>query len=274
MIRNLDTGENTEINLVFEGEKESFSIPIDVYSRTTITTHFNDGFDYEYSGLKGNITLDSLPSDTYTLGIEVKNQGQVGYKKTTHYVEIDHGDDSTPVTNLDFVAHQNIISEKIIRDFEAGDSTLSSPFTIVNPYGVSPLSAISLFQTEKPAQITVQVEGLKGGETLENTYTNFQTYHQIPIYGLYANKETTVTLTATYEDGTSETKTIKLTGEALPEDFVVMTVDQADSTQMAEGLTFYMRQSRDTYLNALDSNGDVRFMFSTKSIGMATGLTC
>lgn len=272
ILPNYDTNVSTILNLVCKGEKESYYFPIDIKLRGDVTSHFNDGFNYNYSGFNKTIRLSNLPFDKYQIGIEIINKDVVGYYDTQYYIEL--GNNLTEeIQSQDMVLQQNIITEQIFAEYESADYSLESPYIKVNPYGIAPLSAMVLFETERSAQISIEVDGLNGGDTISHSYTDYNTSHQIPILGLYPQIETTVTLTATYQDGSIQTNSFMLAGDALPDDFVAMTVDTSTPSEMAYGLTFYMRQSRETYLNALDSKGDVRFIFSQNSIGMASGLT-
>lgn len=79
-------------------------------------------------------------------------------------------------------------------------------------------------------------------------------------------------LTADYQDGTSETSTISVTGKSLPSDFVPVGVEKADATQMADGWTFIMAGSLQGYVYAIDETGAVRWMLSEKGLGAAGSL--
>lgn len=64
---------------------------------------------------------------------------------------------------------------------------------IVNPYGLSPLSALIQFDTETAEPVTVIVKGKQPQTDLTWTYEP-STSHCLPIIGLYPEQKTTVQL--------------------------------------------------------------------------------
>lgn len=97
--------------------------------------------------------------------------------------------------------------------------TLDNAYVKVNPYGTSPLTALMIFKTDKAAKVTYTVVGKTDNTSITNTVKGYQTTHQVPIVGLYANYSNQVQVTLTYKDGTTEQKmfTIK-TGKLLAVD--------------------------------------------------------
>lgn len=176
------------------------------------------------------------------------------------------------VQKQDILQQQNEFNENQINAIKSSNWTISRPNITVDPYGISPLSAIASFKTSKPASITVEVESKNGAAPVTNAFETVSTEHQIPIYGLYAGEETKVKLTAKYQDGTSETSTISVTGNSLPSDFVSVGVENADTTQMADGWTFIMSGSLQGYTYAIDETGVVRWILSEKGLGAAGSL--
>ncbi len=166
------------------------------------------------------------------------------------------------VKSTDILEHQAEIAEKLQAELDSGAYALENPCVIVDPYGLSPLTALALFQTEEEATISVHVEGLRGGESLENSFTESKTEHIIPIYGLYAEEATSVTITATFADGTTETTELSVVGGELPSGLLTAEVIHADQSQMAYGLTFVSIISPTNCAHALDSNGEVRWVYN------------
>lgn len=83
---------------------------------------------------------------------------------------------------------QDNMDERIKDASENGDYTFANPCIIVNPYDISPLSAIVIFNTKSYKTINVSIND-------ELIYTVEKTRkHIIPIYGLYANTNNIVTL--------------------------------------------------------------------------------
>lgn len=160
----------------------------------------------------------------------------------------------------------------MLQNYQSGAYSIHNPYVAVDPYGISPLSAVALFSTSKPATISIEVEGKNGAKPVTQQFETVTTQHQIPIYGLYAGESTQVTLTAYYTDGTSEAQILSLTGYGLPSDFVPVSVvpEDTDTTEMANGWTFLMAGSLQGYVYAIDEVGSVRWMFSEKGLGAAS----
>lgn len=166
------------------------------------------------------------------------------------------------VKSTDILLHQADIDSRLQAELHEGGYSFENPFTIVNPYGVSPLTALVLFETEQPAIISVEVLGLRGGESISHTFTDMITQHNIPIYGLYSEEETTVILTATFENNSTQVKELSIAGGELPGSLITGDVITADTQKMADGLTFVSIISPTNYAHAIDCNGDVRWVYS------------
>ena len=67
--------------------------------------------------------------------------------------------------------------------------TLDSPYVIENPYYISPLTALVIFQTVSELEVTIEVNGQK--QTFEKSKK-----HAIPVYGLVAGKKNNVKISA------------------------------------------------------------------------------
>lgn len=86
---------------------------------------------------------------------------------------------------------QNQQTEQIAAQAVGG--TLDNPVVLVNPYGLSPLSALIQFDTETAEPVTVIVKGKQAQADLSWTYEP-STAHCLPIIGLYPQQKTTVQL--------------------------------------------------------------------------------
>lgn len=129
--------------------------------------------------------------------------------------------------------------------------TIDNPNVIVNPYGVSPLSAMVVFQTKDLAVATVTVKGKDGDEDITNTFLPSKV-HLLPVYGLYPDYENTVVISSSDEE-----KTLKIKTEALPTDLKNGTkVSSDDSNKL------YFTTSTDGYPVGYDCNGNVRWFLN------------
>lgn len=145
----------------------------------------------------------------------------------------------------------NEIQDEIVRQTEQETYltpygyTLDNPNLILNPYDISPLTAILLFETAVEEVVTITIEGKDENSTYTNTF-EAETKHYIPIYGLYPNSTNIIHVKC----GT-KTKKIEIKTEPLPEDLKPKTID--NDTNKLNFVT------SDNYPYALDNNNEVRW---------------
>lgn len=132
--------------------------------------------------------------------------------------------------------------------------TLENPNVILDPYGISPLTAIILFETDEELPVTIIVEGKDQNSTYINEFESTKK-HYIPVYGLYPN-----TVNKIYIGCGNLTKTIEIETSPLPIDLLVTET----ITNNTNKLTFI---TSDTYPYALDNNNEVRWYLTKKYLG-------
>lgn len=140
--------------------------------------------------------------------------------------------------------------------------TLDDPYIKVNPYKTSPLTALVIFQTDQKAKVSYTVEGKTDSTDITNTVNGNSTTHQVPVVGLYANTTNNVKITVTYEDGTTDEKTIQIKTGSLPKYVknAKITVSKNDKSKMDIGdnkLTIINRTTKEPF--AIDADGEVRW---------------
>ena len=135
--------------------------------------------------------------------------------------------------------------------------TIDNPCIILNPYDISPLTALILFETEKEVNITITIVGKNEDTTYQNTFEKSKK-HYIPVYGLYADYENKVIVS--YENIKKE---YIIKTNPLPNDLMIKAENSVDS------LTFI---SDDNYSYAVDQNGDVRWFLNHHYLGKITRL--
>lgn len=128
--------------------------------------------------------------------------------------------------------------------------TMEDANIILNPYNISPLTALILFETEKDEEITIEVSGKDELTTITNTFKS-TTKHYIPVYGLYPDTENIITLKSSDKTATYNIKT-----NPLPKDLIKKTI-----VNDTENLTFIIDNN---YLYALDKNNDIRWYLNEK----------
>jgi len=169
-------------------------------------------------------------------------------------------DDEEFRIKLKFVMNQLTIqseTEKSIRaELDNGDYSFDQPLVVVNPYGISPLTAVAIFHTELPVRISVHVPGKCQITDVDFTFSEFATEHVVPIYGLYAGKVNPVVLTSQTKDGTRQKTTLEIETESLKNSIaqIILIADTAQPEQYQPGLNFTYEARA-----AFDANGDFRW---------------
>lgn len=159
-------------------------------------------------------------------------------------------DKAKPVEEkMDLISYQATLES----DFLPTDAdTFENPRVVLNPYEISPLTALVIFETKDLTSPTVTVQGKDENTTFTKTFTPSKE-HVLPIYGLYANTENIVTIKVN-----NEVKTLAIKTDPLPEDFVLPTSVSAKKNMLSNDLYFVTPSSKG-YTAAYDVNGDVRF---------------
>ena len=145
------------------------------------------------------------------------------------------------------------------KDYQAKGYSLDNPKVVVNPYDISPLTALVMFETDKSEEVTVTVRGKDTLSTFTKTFEETKE-HYIPVYGLYPDEENTVIL----EVGNKQ-KELKIKTEKLPEDFILPTKVTKEEDKLTNDLYFFTPSSTG-YTCAYDVNGDVRWYLTTNAL--------
>lgn len=132
--------------------------------------------------------------------------------------------------------------------------TIENPNIIINPYKNSPLTAIVMFETSNYSKVDVIIKG-KHDNDIKYTFDNNK-HHLIPIYGLYANYNNTVILSAEGKE-----KVINIETGILPTDFEYVDSSPANYKFL-----------NGKYPYAIDSYGDVRWYLNGHYYGNITAL--
>ena len=155
----------------------------------------------------------------------------------------------------DLVALQSNIES----EFTSDGYSLESPKVILNPYEISPLTALVIFETDEELSVKVTIHGKDELTTFTHEF-GASKEHYIPIYGLYADYENKVTI----ECGDKK-KVIKIKTDKLPDDFILPTSVKKNENKMTNDLYFFTPSSQG-YTCAYDVNGDVRWYLTTMSL--------
>lgn len=154
----------------------------------------------------------------------------------------------------------------------SGAYTLNNIYTKLNPYKVSPLTAVAIFNTSKAAKVSYTVVGKTSKTSITNTVKKYTKSHTLQILGLYAGYNNTVKIKVTYKDGTSVTKTIHIKTAKIPSSLasINIKVTKANKKKMETGkgnakLTFMVRttisgkKEAKNYSFGIDADGAIRW---------------
>ena len=108
------------------------------------------------------------------------------------------------------------ITEEIEQNYSSFDYSLKEPFILVNPYKIAPLTALIKFPTKQKARITLTIHGKDDSPDITHTFPTFENEHSLPVLGLYANYENTVTITAEFEDKSIQKNTVHVQTGNIP----------------------------------------------------------
>ncbi len=156
------------------------------------------------------------------------------------------------------------IDAMVQAELDSGNYSFREPLVVLNPYKISPLTALILFQTEEPCRVQITVKG-----KTESTDLTFETEtaaaHRIPVIGLYPAMENTVILKLSDESGTVfETQEVKIQTEGMPDRLndIIRPVKTAGSS--AYPLTIVSGQNT-YYPFAYDCEGNIRWYLDKKT---------
>lgn len=103
-------------------------------------------------------------------------------------------------------------------------------------HAVSAISAVLTVETDAPAVVTAVVDG--PGGAFELPATESATEHRVPVVGMRAESDYTITVHAEPESGgAADERTLEWTTGALPSDLPPIEVAVADEERMAPGVT-------------------------------------
>ena len=115
---------------------------------------------------------------------------------------------------------------KLENDFPTKLKDIDNADVIVNPYKISPLTALIIFKTEEEVSPKVTIEGDDELTTYDYSFKE-EKEHYLPIYGLYPDRDNTVVVE--YGDVRKE---FTITTEALPDDFILPISVDADKSEL------------------------------------------
>lgn len=157
----------------------------------------------------------------------------------------------------DLLVTQSNIENELFKN--TSSYTIENPKVIVNPYGISPLTGLIIFETKDLTTPKITIPGKDENTTFSKTFTPSKK-HILPVYGLYPNKDNEVILTINNKD-----YIIHMETEELPENFILPTNVSSNKDKLDNQLYFVTPSSKG-YTSAYDVNGDVRWYLTENFI--------
>ena len=142
--------------------------------------------------------------------------------------------------------------------------TWDDPMVILNPYQISPLTAVVLFDTEEEYGVRFTVKGKTAAADISGEI-DAASSHRVPIIGLYPGEDNTVVLELLDDSGrVKDSQEITITTEALPESLTDVIEPVETSGESAYDLTMVYGQR--THLPfAYDCMGDIRWYMNKET---------
>lgn len=152
----------------------------------------------------------------------------------------------------DILIKQYELEQQYLNDFNNNKYTIENPKVILNPYHISPLTAIVMFKTEEEESVKLTIIGKDEKTTISHSFKK-NVNHILPIYGLYADYNNKVII----EVGDLK-KELTIKTEPLPAGFILPTNVYAKKELLTNDL-YFVTIALKGYNAAYDINGDVRW---------------
>ena len=167
---------------------------------------------------------------------------------------------------LDRLKQQTKIDEQLQNEFNSGNYSIENPLVVINPYGISPLTALVMFDTKEETIISLSINSELSKEKIKHNFTKegYNTKHILPIYGLTANMDNKVKILCETKDGNKLQKTIIIKTEPLPLIFKkinLITYNNSDFIQSGFNFSYSSVDSLGQKY-AFDKYGNIRWFFS------------
>lgn len=159
--------------------------------------------------------------------------------------------DAVEVNSFDTFSEQDKITEYLLNNYSKGKYSITKPYVVLNPYKISPLTALIMFKTENEEKITVTLKGKHNDDLV--TIFEASKDHYIPIYGLYNDYENTIIIKT--ESGKSNTLKLKTDRIGKTGDVEVL----SNSISNSNGGFYFGTAAIGTASIAYDNYGEIRW---------------
>lgn len=161
---------------------------------------------------------------------------------------------SSLLNDYDIFGDQNDITKTILDTYKKGKYDYKNPYVVVNPYLISPQTALMLFKTDKKEKVTITIKGKHDDDIVQEFESSKD--HYIPLYGLYGNYENTVVIKT--ESGKTSNIKVKIDGSTNHGDIEVITNNVGNTN----GEFYFGTTALGTASLGIDNYGEVRWFLS------------
>lgn len=171
-------------------------------------------------------------------------------------------EESTELENFNVYTAQNQFFQGYLDIFNKGDFPITKPMIVVNPFYISPQTALAFFTTKKEETVTVTIKG-KHGDDIVRTFEKGKT-HIIPLLGLYGEYTNTVIFET--PSGVKSTVEVKIEKQNASGTADVLKNDIKNSN----GQFYFSTSAYGASTLAYDNYGETRWYLNT---GYSKGMT-
>lgn len=207
------------------------------------------------------------PRNIVALIVNKVSPGTMSYK--TSIMQDEKQEEKNPaeailLSIVNKIDKQKEVDKELEAELSSDNYSFENPLIIQDPYGMSPLTALVLYTSEKPELVSIKILGKTKEADIEHIFNKqgYTTKHIIPIMGLYANTNNIVILTSIDEQGNKKEKKINIQTENLINELqdVNLVVYKGNIDQYQNGLNFINSAiNQEPIKMAFDINGDIRW---------------
>ena len=144
---------------------------------------------------------------------------------------------------------QEKVDEQLKDIAKNGKYSLNNPYVMVNPYGISPLTAIIIFNTMNKESVSLYINDVKVAEDNESIM------HIIPVIGLYNNSNNVITL----ESSSGEKSTINISTESLNDFVNDFDLEKIKDTNKSSIILMGNINSNKSIIRGFDENNNLNY---------------
>lgn len=144
---------------------------------------------------------------------------------------------------------QEKVDEQLKDIAKNGNYSLNNPYVMVNPYGISPLTAIIIFNTMNKESVSLYINDVKVAEDNESIM------HIIPVIGLYNNSNNVITL----ESSSGEKSTINISTESLNDFVNDFNLEKIKDTNKSSIILMGNINSNNSIIRGFDENNNLNY---------------